>query len=68
MPCFTLRFARRRLAQSVDHDMIGPLFHDRSLAVEPIGIENGYAVSFPDGVGLGVEADFEPELRELEEC
>lgn len=44
------------LAKCVDHDIIGPLFHDRSFAIRPIAIENGCAV-LAEGTGLGVEVD-----------
>ncbi|MGH9325858.1 MAG: mandelate racemase/muconate lactonizing enzyme family protein [Terriglobia bacterium] len=46
------------LAAFVDHEIIGPLYHSRSFAVDPLKIERGRVV-VPRGPGLGVELDFE---------
>jgi muconate cycloisomerase len=45
------------LSESVDHEIIGPLYNSRSLALEPLKIEHGRAV-LSGGIGLGVEVDF----------
>ena len=45
------------LAESVDHEIIGPLYHRQGLGIEPLRIENGRAL-LPEGVGLGVQVDF----------
>ena len=41
------------LSTAVNHDIIGPVYHERSIAVEGIRYENGCAV-LPKGPGLGV--------------
>jgi L-alanine-DL-glutamate epimerase-like enolase superfamily enzyme len=52
-----LAVAMPGLAQSVDHDIIGPLYYEKHFTSTPIRFRNGCAV-LPDGPGLGVE----PEL------
>lgn len=42
------------LATSVGHDIIGPLYYQKSIAIAPILFEDGCAL-LPDGSGLGVE-------------
>jgi len=51
-----LAVAIPNLADAVDHDIIGPIYHDRRTGTPPIGIANGRAM-LPAGVGLGVEMD-----------
>ena len=45
------------LSESVDHEIIGPLYNSRSLGLEPLRIDKGRAV-LSGGIGLGVEVDF----------
>jgi L-Ala-D/L-Glu epimerase len=52
-----LAVAMPGLAQSVDHDIIGPLYYEKHFTSTPIRFRNGCAV-LPDGPGFGVE----PEL------
>ena len=40
----------------MNHDIIGPVYHERRIAREPIRYEGGCAV-LPEGKGLGVEVD-----------
>lgn len=51
-----LAVAIPNLAESVAHDIIGPLYHTRRVGVEPIAMQNGCA-AVPSGPGLGVELD-----------
>ena len=44
------------LSAAVNHDIIGPVYHERRIAREPIRYEGGCAV-LPEGKGLGVEVD-----------
>ncbi|HWR13577.1 MAG TPA: enolase C-terminal domain-like protein [Terriglobales bacterium] len=44
------------LAQSVDHDIIGPLYYDRHFTQNPIRCADGCAL-VPEGFGLGLEPD-----------
>jgi len=44
------------LSQSVNHDIIGPLYYEHQIGTQPIRIENGCA-ALPEGNGLGVEMD-----------
>jgi muconate cycloisomerase len=44
------------LADTVDHDIIGPIYHERRTGSPPIAIANGEA-TLPAGAGLGVELD-----------
>lgn len=46
------------LSQSVDHEIIGPLYHNGILGTAPLRIEEGRAI-LSGGVGLGAELDFE---------
>ncbi len=45
------------LSATVNHDIIGPVYHERRIAQEPIRYDEGCAVR-PSGNGLGVEVDF----------
>jgi muconate cycloisomerase len=45
-----------RLATSVNHDIIGPLYHTRCIGVDPIRFQDGCAV-LPAGAGLGVAVE-----------
>jgi L-Ala-D/L-Glu epimerase len=51
-----LAVAMPGLAQSVDHDIIGPLYYEKHFTPTPVRFRNGCAV-LPDGPGLGVELD-----------
>ena len=53
-----LAAAISNLSKSVDHEIIGPLYHSGTLGTEPLRIEDGKAV-LPGGIGLGLELDFE---------
>ncbi len=44
------------LSATVNHDIIGPVYHERRIAQEPIRYDEGCAV-LPSGNGLGVEVD-----------
>jgi L-alanine-DL-glutamate epimerase-like enolase superfamily enzyme len=51
-----LAVAMPNLADAVDHDIIGPIYHGRRTSSPPIAIANGKAI-LPTGLGLGVELD-----------
>jgi L-Ala-D/L-Glu epimerase len=51
-----LAVAIPNLAGAVDHDIIGPIYHERRTGSPPIAIANGKA-ALPIGVGLGAELD-----------
>jgi L-alanine-DL-glutamate epimerase-like enolase superfamily enzyme len=51
-----LAVAIPNLADCVDHDIIGPIYHERRTGSPPIVIANGKAI-LPTGLGLGVELD-----------
>lgn len=51
-----LAVAIPNLADTVNHDIIGPIYHERRTGSPPIAIANGKA-AVPAGVGLGVELD-----------
>ena len=44
------------LSAAVNHDIIGPVYHERRITEEPIRYDEGRAV-LPVGNGLGVEVD-----------
>ena len=44
------------LSAAVNHDIIGPVYHERRMARQPVRYEGGCAV-LPEGKGLGVEVD-----------
>jgi L-alanine-DL-glutamate epimerase-like enolase superfamily enzyme len=46
------------LCTSVDHEIIGPLYHSGTLGNETLRIRDGKAVLF-GGIGLGLDLDFE---------
>jgi muconate cycloisomerase len=51
-----LAIAMPGLAESVDHDIIGPLYYDKQFTHNPIQFHDGRAV-VPYGPGLGVDLD-----------
>lgn len=51
-----LAVAMPGLAESVDHDIIGPLYYEKHFTNDPIQFHNGRAV-VPSGPGLGVDID-----------
>jgi muconate cycloisomerase len=51
-----LAVAAPALATTVDHDVIGPLYYERTFTRKPIRFANGCAL-LPQGPGLGVEVD-----------
>jgi L-alanine-DL-glutamate epimerase-like enolase superfamily enzyme len=53
-----LAVALPALSTSVNHDVIGPLYYEKSFARSPIRFENGCAI-LPDGPGLGMEVNFD---------
>lgn len=55
-----LAVAMPALAESVDHDIIGPLYYEKHFTQTPIRFRNGCAV-LPDGPGLGIELDLSHE-------
>jgi L-Ala-D/L-Glu epimerase len=52
-----LAVAMPNLSESVDHEIIGPLYYTHSLGATAVKIENGRAVLCP-GIGLGADLDF----------
>lgn len=51
-----LAVAIPNLSKTVDHDIIGPLYHTKQVGTSAMAVENGCAV-LPAGAGLGVEAN-----------
>jgi muconate cycloisomerase len=51
-----LAIATPKLATSVDHDIIGPLYYDQHFTLTPIQFSKGCAI-VPEGPGFGVEMD-----------
>ena len=53
-----LAVAIPNLVESVDHEIIGPLYHHPLPGIEPLTIVNGRAI-LREGNGLGVDVDFD---------
>jgi muconate cycloisomerase len=51
------------LANTVDHDIIGPLYYQRHFTKSPIAFAKGCAI-LPDGPGLGMEPQVAGSERE----